>query len=92
MECTFSQPIDLDSSVTFDWEYSQMDCEYTQVASVEAEVVNFPPASSTSAKIDIASDSAIAKGIYDITFVIYIIGFVVVLYCGFKLGSWIYRR
>jgi len=92
MDCTLSQPVDLDTSVTFDWEYSRINCIYDKVASVSAEVKNFPPASSTSAKIDIASDSAIAKGIYDITFVIYIIGFVVVLYCGFKLGSWIYRR
>lgn len=42
--------------------------------------------------IEVASNSALAKGLHDIFFVVWFIGALIAFYIGFKIAVWIYRR
>lgn len=47
---------------------------------------------STAQLVDIASNSALAHGIHDITFILWFIGWVIALTCGFYIGSYLYKK
>lgn len=89
MDCTYSHPVNYlgvtPSSSVETFQFSQSHCDI-QTATQSATLAT------DSAFIDIASTSAIAKGIHDITFVFWTFAILCVLYMGFRLGIWIYRR
>jgi len=89
MDCEFSEPVDYNGDVptsTLDsFQFSRSHCDFTN---------STPVLASTSASyIDIASSSALAKGIYDVFGFFFVLGLCIVIYMGFRLGSnFLYKR
>lgn len=91
--CTFSNPQTYNggtpSSGADFWQYSTMQCSVTPAPTSTPSAVTI---ASPAAYIDIASSSAIAKGVYDITFILWVIGWIIAITCGFWFGQWLYKR
>jgi len=89
MDCIFSTPVDFEGNppdiLTNDFEFSEVSCE-----------INWPElgviSSTPSATVDIASDSAIAKGFHDYTYFSWFLACIIILYVGFRIGTYIYKR
>ena len=84
MDCTFSTPVDYqgnppENNIT-PFNFAQEHCTYTTMIATPA------------AYVDIASNSAIAKGVYDIFSFFFVWCFIVVIAIAWYLGNWIYKR
>jgi beta-lactamase regulating signal transducer with metallopeptidase domain len=88
MECTYSTPKNSEGNTPS----SNIEAFGFTKSSCTTATPSASASPSATQYVDIASSSAVAKGVYDITFVIWIIGVIVAIYVGFKLGSWMYRR
>lgn len=93
MDCTYSAPVDYTGTTPVSgaqyWNFSKEHCDITPIptSTPSAQTVASP-----AAYIDVASNSAIAKGVYDITFIIWMVGIIIAIACGFWFGIWMYKR
>lgn len=88
MDCEYSNPVtytgDPPTSTLDQFQFSNSHCDFTNTTPVLA--------STSATLIDIASSSAVAKGIYDIFGFFFIFAFCVVLGVGWYFGTWVYKR
>jgi len=91
IHCTYSNPVTYTGaspSTTIDaFNFSESDCSITPPPPV---VVNYPIAS-PSAFIDVASSSALAKGLGDFFYLSWFIFLFVIISIGFSIGIYIYK-
>jgi len=90
MECTYSTPVNFEgdppSNSLEQFQFSESSC-----------VIDWPDwntqTATPSAYIDIASSSAIARGVYDIFGFVFVFALCIIIYIGFRLGyNFLYQR
>jgi hypothetical protein len=84
MDCTYSIPLDYQGNVPSNditpFNFSHETCTYTTMTATPA------------AYIDIASNSAIAKGVYDIFAFNFVLALIIALGVAWYIGNWMYKR
>jgi len=90
MTCEFTDPVTYNDLTPTDYtdsfQFKTSTCTYDDIT-----IQNTSP-STPSAFIDIASTSALSTGIQGLSYIIWFIGFVIILYAGFSIGHYIYKR